>query len=97
MPEARQAPIVASMVNMRGWASALLTEPTPLAAFARLDIPVLYMTGSKSTAAAHGVARILTQTLPSVEVVAFEGMGHMGPVTHPEVVNRVIADFLART
>ncbi len=33
MPEARKAPIAASVVNVRGWARALMTEPTPLAAF----------------------------------------------------------------
>jgi pimeloyl-ACP methyl ester carboxylesterase len=31
-----------------------------------------------------------------VEVVEFEGLGHMGPVTHPEVVNEAISEFLER-
>lgn len=56
-PEKRQPTIAASVVNVRRWKHALVTEPTPLAAFAALDVPVLYMTGARSTAAAHGVAR----------------------------------------
>ncbi len=28
--------------------------------------------------------------LPQVEVVEFEGLGHMGPITYPERVNEVI-------
>jgi pimeloyl-ACP methyl ester carboxylesterase len=29
-------------------------------------------------------------------VVEFAALGHMGPVTHPEVVNEAICRFLAR-
>lgn len=95
-PEARKPAIAASVVNVRRWAHALTTEPVPLAAFRKLDIPVLYMTGKRSTASAHGVARLLTKALPRVEVLAFEKLGHMGPVTHPEPVNDAIRDFLGR-
>ena len=35
--------------------------------------------------------------LPQVEVVEFEKLGHMGPVTHPDVVNETIGQFLERT
>jgi pimeloyl-ACP methyl ester carboxylesterase len=34
--------------------------------------------------------------LPSVEVVELEGLGHMGPVTHPQPVNDAIRRFLER-
>lgn len=96
-PEARRPPIAASVVNVRRWAHALTTEPTPLDAFRSLDIPVLYMVGKRSTASAHGVARLLTGALPRVEVVEFEKLGHMGPVTHPEPVNQAIKQFLEKT
>jgi pimeloyl-ACP methyl ester carboxylesterase len=95
-PPPRKAPIAASVANVRRWAHALMTEPTPLAAFRTLDIPVLYMLGKRSTASAHGVAQLLTATLPRVEVVEFEGLGHMGPITHPVTVNEAIAKFLER-
>lgn len=94
MPEQRQGPIAASVANLRGWANALLGEPTPLGAFAGLSIPVLFMLGGKSPASSRGVARLLTGVLPRVEVVEFPALGHMGPVTHPDVVNDVICRFL---
>ena len=94
MPAPRKPPIAASVANVRRWAHALTTEPTPLAAFRSLDIPVLYMIGKRSTASAHGVARLLIRTLPRVEVLEFEKLGHMGPVTHPEPVNAAILKFL---
>lgn len=94
MPEARQAPIAASIVNVRHWANALIGEPTPLDAFATLNVPVLCMVGKDSPASSLGVARLLTRTLPQVEVIEFEGLGHMGPITHPELVNQAIERFV---
>lgn len=96
MPEQRKPPIATSVRNVRRWAHALLTEPTPLAAFRELNVPILYMVGKRSTPSTHGVARLLTHELPQVELVEFETLGHMGPVTNPETVNDVIARFLAR-
>jgi pimeloyl-ACP methyl ester carboxylesterase len=96
MPEPRQGQVASSIANARGWGYTLFSEPTPLSAFSWLGAPVLYMVGKDSPAPSRGVARLLTRALPRVEVIEFEGMGHMGPVTHPEAVNQVIACFLAR-
>lgn len=95
-PEARKGPIASAVANVRGWKSALFDEPTPLQAFAVLDIPVLYMTGKDSPASSLGVARLLRKTLPRIEVIEFAGLGHMGPITHPDVVNDAICRFLER-
>ena len=54
----------------------------------------LQLVGSESPPSSRGVARLLTRALPRVETVELEGLGHMGPVTHPEVVNATIARFL---
>lgn len=94
MPEPRRGPIAASIRNIRSWSRALLREPTPLAAFAALDVPVLYMTGKNSPASSRGVARILARVLPRVDLVELDGVGHMAPVTHPDVVNGRIVRFL---
>jgi pimeloyl-ACP methyl ester carboxylesterase len=96
MPQERRAPIEAAIVNIAAWAHALLKEPTPLAAFAALDIPVLLMVGGKSPPSSRGVARVLTGAMRQLERVDLPDLGHMGPVTHPQVVNEVIASFLAR-
>lgn len=93
-PEARRPAIAASVANVRRWKHALFTEPTPLETFRSLDVPVLLMTGMRSTASAHGVVKILAAALPRVEVIAFEGLGHMGPITHPDIVNEAVARFL---
>jgi pimeloyl-ACP methyl ester carboxylesterase len=95
-PEQRRGPIAISVTNVRGWAHALFGEPTPLQAFSELSVPVLYMVGRNSPASSRGVGRLLTRILPRVEVVEFAALGHMGPVTRPEVVNEAICRFLER-
>ena len=95
MPPERQGPVAAAVRNVRRWAFALFNEPTPLERFRELDMPVLYMTGKRSTASALGVARILAPALPRAELVEFDDLGHMGPVTHAPRVNAAIERFLA--
>jgi pimeloyl-ACP methyl ester carboxylesterase len=96
LPAARREPIASSVVNIRAWGSALFNEATPLDAFSRLNIPVFYMLGKDSPASSRSVGRLLTRVLPQVEVIEFPGVGHMGPITHPELINDAIAAFLAR-
>lgn len=93
-PESLKPAVAASVRNIRRWGHALLAEPSRLEEFRALDVPVLYMTGGRTTASASAVTRLLTRTLPRVEVVHFAELGHMGPVTHPAPVNQAIRDFL---
>ena len=94
-PSQRKPAIADSVANVRRWSHALFTEPTPAHAFAALDIPILYMLGGSSPESAHAVARVLLPVLCGAQVVEFPGLGHMAPVTHPEVINAEIARFLS--
>lgn len=93
-PPQRKPAIADSVANVRRWAHALFTEPTPVEAFAALDIPILYMLGGASPESAHAVARALLPVLPNARVVEFPGLGHMAPITHPDLINAEIAKFL---
>ena len=93
-PQSRRAAIEAAVVNVQGWGRALFAEPTPLKAFGALTVPVLLMVGKDSPTSASAVSRLLSQALPRVETLEFKGLGHMGPVTHPEIVNPAIESFL---
>ena len=94
MPERNREAIVASIEGVRAWKAALFGEPTPLAAFAALEMPVLLLTGTRSPLSSRAVAQRLARVLPRVQVKELDGLGHMGPVTHPEPVNSAIARFL---
>jgi pimeloyl-ACP methyl ester carboxylesterase len=95
-PDERKPAVAASVANIRRWGYALFNEPTPLDAFRSLDVPVLYMVGKRSTVSALGVAKLLVPALPRCEVMEFEDLGHMAPVTHPQPVNEKIQEFLER-
>ena len=93
-PEPRREALATAMKTVKAEWDAVFREPTPLSAFAALDVPVLVITGSDSPASSRGVARLLTKTLPRVTAIEMEGVGHMGPVTHPDRVNALIERYL---
>jgi hypothetical protein len=96
MPEARRARVAAAMRSVPAEWDAILMDPTPLSAFAALDMPILLITGSESPTSSKEVARLLAKNLPLVTLVEIEGVGHMGPVTHANQVNALIAGHLER-
>jgi pimeloyl-ACP methyl ester carboxylesterase len=96
MPKPRQSPVAASMTNIKAWARALFDDTTGLQVFGTLQTPILYMTGANSPPSSRGVARLLVETLPNVTHIDFDGLGHMGPITHSDQVNDAILRFLKR-
>lgn len=96
MPETQRGAIETAIVHVQGWGRALFGEPAPLSAFSALTMPALLMVGRNSPASSLAVAQLLSQTLPNLETLEFEGLGHMGPISHPELVNAAIGDFLSR-
>ena len=95
-PTERKHAVAKSIVNVRRWCHALMTESTPLAAFAALTMPVLHMMGGRSPDSAHAVARRLVPVLPHVTEQKFDDPGHMAPVTHAEAINAVISYYLKK-
>ncbi|MEX2170810.1 MAG: alpha/beta hydrolase [Pirellulales bacterium] len=96
-PEARKPALVAAMPAVRHEWDAAFQEPTPLTSFAAINVPALMLTGTKSTAAARAVARLVTGILPGVRVEEIDGVSHMAPVTHPERINPIVERFLVAT
>jgi pimeloyl-ACP methyl ester carboxylesterase len=94
VPDDRKPALAAAMGSVKPQWHAAFNEHTPLHAFAALDMPTLLMTGSASAASARAVARLLKCMLPRVRDADLDGVGHMGPVTHPNRVNPLIERFL---
>jgi pimeloyl-ACP methyl ester carboxylesterase len=95
MAPARRAQILGTIECIGSWWRTLSEDPTPLSAFAGMSAPVLVMTGRDTRAAARCVAEALVAAVPGAQVVRFDGLGHMGPLTHPERVLAVIEGFLS--
>ena len=74
---------------------AQLADPTPLAGYAGIDVPVLLLSGARPRACTRRIAQLLARTLPRAEWRQLDGVGH-GPGAHPEEVDREIERFLAQ-
>ncbi len=58
--------------------------------------PVQLVYGSRTTAEAKAVTRILSEIIPNAVMHELRGAGHMSPFTHARVVNRLIAAHIER-
>ena len=96
-PESRRPALAAAMRAVKHEWHAAFYEPTPLSAFAAVDVPTLFLTGTRSKASARAVARLVTAVLPCARVKEIEGVGHMAPLTHADTVNPLIEAFLLKT
>jgi pimeloyl-ACP methyl ester carboxylesterase len=70
---------------------ALIEEPTPLAAYSDLRMPVLVMRGEHAPRPTRKIAEILASVMPKARLAVIDGAGHMGPSTHGFVVSKLIA------
>ncbi len=66
----------------------------PAQALARLCMPLLCLTGGRSTAAARRIGQLLRRGLPGGQHQTLAGAGHMGPLTHAELVNQRLLRFI---
>ena len=94
MPGERRPKLVASVRSLRAAWSATFFERWSAAALRALDTPCLLISGTHTTAAARRATVLLRDTLPAATVVEFDGVGHLGPITHSERVDATIDTFL---
>jgi pimeloyl-ACP methyl ester carboxylesterase len=73
---------------------ALIDEPTPAEAYRALAFPVLALRGGRGPMPTRVIAEGLSQLLPAGRLMAVDGAGHMGPLTHaPEVTGLIVQHF----
>ena len=61
---------------------ALMQEPTPLAAYSGLRMPVLVMHGENAPRPTRLIAELLPTLMPAARQAEIDNAGHMGPLTH---------------
>ncbi len=91
----QQQAMAQSMPAVQAHLDALLDDPTPLSEYAKLDAPVLCLSGSRTRASARQLAQILVHALPCARWRQLPNVELMGSVSHPEELNRLIQNFLA--
>jgi len=61
-----------------------------------IRVPVLILVGEEDTATVPAKSERMRDAIPSAELVAIPGAGHMSSIETPEAVTRAMAEFLAR-
>jgi pimeloyl-ACP methyl ester carboxylesterase len=97
MPPGRQAAVASRMPEVLGNFDTLFDKPFDAPALARLRKPMLFLCGAQTVASTWRLSLLLRDAFPAATHQALVGMGHMGPVTHPEQVNSRIEQFLIDT
>lgn len=64
-----------------------------LDALARLDMPLMIVSGSQTRPQARAVCDLLHRTIQGSRRERIAGAGHLSPVTHPQAVVRLLRDF----
>jgi pimeloyl-ACP methyl ester carboxylesterase len=73
---------------------ALVEHRMPMDAFGRIRCPALIVRGEHAGGPSRLIAGELARLLPLGALEVQPGAGHMGPLTHPGEVNRLIAGFI---
>jgi pimeloyl-ACP methyl ester carboxylesterase len=94
LPEWQRAAFLAPGRKMFEEVRTVSYDRTPHEAYAHIQAPALFMTGSRSPPAGQRTVEILAESLPHGRLAVIEGAGHMGPLTHSEQVNALIAEHL---
>lgn len=76
--------------------TALLSDTTKLSGFAAVAVPTLLIVGGRTPGPTRSLAELLATALPDARLEAVVDAGHMGPVTHRDAINRLIATHLRR-
>lgn len=93
LPEGMQAVMLQQASKVTRDFAALMGEPHKLTDYRLVNVPVLLLQGKETQASARQVAQYLLSVLPHAQAKEL-ACGHMGPVTHPHLVNPEIVQFL---
>jgi len=95
MPAHRQQAVAERMGSVSRHFDAVFSEPSRSAEVAGLEMPRLCLTGARSVESTRRIGALLRHSLPQAEHDVLPAMGHMGPITNAEQVNRRIRNFIS--
>jgi pimeloyl-ACP methyl ester carboxylesterase len=91
MPESRRSALAARMGKVAADFSGLADFPVGLAALARLDVPVLIVTGDRGPGGPRRIGAAIARAMPRASLHPIAGAGHMLPMTHGEALAGIVA------
>lgn len=90
LSEERRAALAATAGKVAMDFFSSMTETRMLEAYRRILLPTQILVGDRSPPPVRYIAGRLGAVLPAAGVRHMTGLGHMMPLTHPEIVNPVI-------
>jgi pimeloyl-ACP methyl ester carboxylesterase len=95
LPPARQDLFASLLPKVPLDFQALIDDPLRASDYGRMAVPSCLITGRDSPPCTHAIVSVLAASLPLSETHEVDA-GHMAPVSHPALVNPIIADFIHR-
>ncbi|WP_315831831.1 alpha/beta hydrolase [Bradyrhizobium prioriisuperbiae] len=96
----RQRPSIVEMFRAGGRSEdkrtrrgAVISQTAP-AELSRFPRPVLLLTGSEDRMIPPAATAALADTIPDARLVTLDGVGHVGVIQVPDLVARIVIDFL---
>jgi pimeloyl-ACP methyl ester carboxylesterase len=96
IPLSRRQIMLDGMLKVRAEWDTPFTDDTPLETYRQIDVPTMLLHGADSPASMHRLADLMGRLFPRAQARQLDGIGHMGPITHPMRINRLIQSFLFR-
>lgn len=93
-PAGAQEKMVSQIAKVKLDFQALLGEPATLDELSMLTMPALVMAGERSPPSTRLLVQQLGVSLPNATALSLR-TAHMGPITHGEIVNPAIVNFLS--
>jgi len=94
MSVSRQAGVMKCMSVITAHFAALASDAPGLSDYRSVRTPVLMLFGSEMRAPIRRIGELLRFALPNATFDTMATMGHMGPITHSEVVAQRVARFV---
>ena len=89
-PKMREFVVQTTPANVIDW-PAMFAFRLPLSNYAKLELPVLLMHGTKSHPSLHRIAALLHTTIPGAKLEKITGASHLLIGTHPKEIASLIA------
>ncbi|HWB81692.1 MAG TPA: alpha/beta hydrolase [Nannocystaceae bacterium] len=90
MPPPARAPFLRVGRKVYLEVKSLVADRTAAPAYAAIRVPTLLLTGTRTPLAERRVVQRLATAIPDARIVEIPEAGHMGPITHADLVNDAI-------
>jgi pimeloyl-ACP methyl ester carboxylesterase len=90
----KQQSIAKRMITINRQFGAVRKHTPRLRDLASIDMPVLLVSGAQSRASTRRIAELLTDAIPGAMHHRLHAVAHMGPITHADTFNPLVAVFL---